>query len=87
MRPMSFEEAQAVANSNIWEYVIRELDYRIDMYEKQLRTCGQEDFRELQIKIQGFEELKRLPSDVKGREEDSVPDRPYTGSQQGGQNA
>ena len=80
IRPMSFEEGQSVKNSQLWEKVVMELDYRIGMYEKQLRTCGPNDFMNLQTKISVLDELKRLPTDVCEREEASVPERPHTAS-------
>jgi len=66
---MNSEQATALAQSPHWETVCKELDSRIEAANFQLRTCVPEKLREIQMRIQIYEELKRLPQDVKDREE------------------
>ncbi len=75
-KPMSFEQAQELDNSTLWENVVNELDYRIACQEAKFRGCKPEDLKEVQNVINTLELLKRLPSDVKGREEASATDQP-----------
>jgi hypothetical protein len=65
---MTLEQAQEIRNSSIWQWVEKELDYRIKSLLDRLRTCGSEELEMLQLKVQLLEEFKRLPDDVVDRE-------------------
>lgn len=67
---MNFEQAQRVSSSQEWELIKNELEFRIDVYLSQLRTCDMEDLSATQLRIKVYEEIKRLPEDCKEREED-----------------
>ena len=68
---MTVEQAKELKSSMHWEHVQKELDYRIDTTVAKLENCSEDQLAKLQIRIKMYKELKRLPTDVIGREEDS----------------
>ena len=66
---MSEEQAKEIRNSLIWEQVVGEIDYRIECATQRLRTCKEDELRNIQKAIQLWEEFKFLPDDCVSREE------------------
>lgn len=68
-RRMGLEQAQELRNSNLWKWVVTEIDYRISCKMKQLMSCKESDLRIAQQEVLLLESLKRLPDDVVDRED------------------
>ena len=66
---MQREQAIALEQNPLWDEVKKELDMRIGLCSRTLRTCHPNELRELQMKIAMYEELKNFPQQIKDREE------------------
>lgn len=66
---MELDKAKEIHSSVLWEQVCQEVDVRIKSLESKLRTCSKEDLEKVQLEIQIWEKVKRLPQDVIEREE------------------
>jgi hypothetical protein len=53
----------------MWEYVVGELDKRIEQAREQLTTVQPEELVRAQTKLRALVELKRLPDDIIEREQ------------------
>jgi len=65
---MDLKQAEDLKSSLIWAGVVEELDKKIHFETSKLRTCSPDDLRIIQIAIQCYESLKRLPDDIIERE-------------------
>lgn len=66
---MEIEKAKEIHSSTLWNEVCLEIDSRIKTLESQFRTCSKDELERLQLEIQIWEKVKRLPQDVIEREE------------------
>jgi hypothetical protein len=66
---MDIEKAKEIHSSVLWEQVCTEVDVRIKSLESKLRTCTPAELEKVQLEIQIWEKVKRLPQDVIEREE------------------
>jgi hypothetical protein len=66
---MNIEKAKEIHSSVLWEQVCLEIDSRLKALESRLRTCTVSELERLQLEIQVWEKVKRLPQDVIEREE------------------
>jgi hypothetical protein len=66
---MNIEKAKEIHSSVLWEQVCTEVDVRLKALESRLRTCTPSELERIQLEIQIWEKVKRLPSDVIEREE------------------
>jgi len=66
---MNLEQAKRVGLSEEWKIVVDELEHRIQGRINQLLNCHMDDLGANQLRIQVYEEIKRIPEDVKNREE------------------
>jgi len=66
---VDIEKAKEIHSSVLWEQVCSEIDVRLKALESRLRTCTPLELERLQLEIQVWEKVKRLPQDVIEREE------------------
>ena len=66
---MELDKAKEIHSSVLWEEVCKEIDVIVKAFEAELRTCSKDDLEKVQLKIQVWERVKRLPQDVIEREE------------------
>jgi hypothetical protein len=66
---MNIEKAKEIHSSVLWEEVCAEVDVIIKSLESKLRVCSKDDLERVQLEIQVWERVKRLPQDVVDREE------------------
>jgi len=66
---MNVEQAKEIHSSVLWERICAEVDNRIKGLELRLRSCAVSDLEKIQLEIQLWEKVKRLPLDVIEREE------------------
>jgi len=66
---VDIEKAREIHSSVLWEQVCVEIDGRIKALESELRVCTPESLGRVQLEIQIWEKVKRLPQDVIDREE------------------
>lgn len=65
---MTYEEAQDIHSSPMWEKVCSELDLWIASESLKLRNCTIDQVKAIQQTIRDFEKVKALPDLVKDRE-------------------
>ena len=66
---MDIERAKEIHSSVLWTEVCGEIDNCVKALETKLRICSKDDLERVQLEIQVWEKVKRLPQDVIEREE------------------
>ena len=65
---MDIKQAEDLKTSLLWSAVLEEIDHKIRFESNRLRTCIPSELQAIQVAIQCWEALKRLPEDVIERE-------------------
>lgn len=69
MERMTKEEAEEIKNSTYWSFILKELEYRIQLEISKLRACKKQEVLDIiNTNINMLEDIKRLPQDVIERE-------------------
>lgn len=69
MVKIDIEKAKEIHSSVLWEQICKEIDAKVEALESKLRICSRDELERVQLEIQIWENVKRLPQDVIDREE------------------
>jgi len=65
---MDIKQAEDLKTSLLWGSILEEIDNKIRNESSRLRTCSPSELQAIQVCLQCWEALKRLPDDVIERE-------------------